>query len=378
MRTINSDLRLTIPLAEFKEKLLNKFSEFNLEGELNSGKALLELSKPFESWRERLGNIYKSSFNVDYNEFYADFHPSEFEFLFRTEFFSLEGIREKYKEIHERINDDIKFITLCPSLYEDETHIKKLAVINHTVKQKLSFILECLYILRGAKYHSIERLLVWNGVRLSGEEEPNELGLQLAKQGLVSIEGRVYDANYGQYARITSKGEQSVEKGKIVADARENEQSPKSKPKSRSSNMIDNKRVFIVHGHDEVARLQLTRLLEKDFKLEPIILAEQPTETLTTIFGSLDKHARECEVAIVLLTPDDNVNGGNRARQNVILELGYFMGLYSPESRHIVILRKGDAEIPSDIHGVIRIDFKDDVVEAFKKLHDQFKHWKLI
>jgi predicted nucleotide-binding protein len=64
--------------------------------------------------------------------------------------------------------------------------------------------------------------------------------------------------------------------------------------------------------------------------------------------------------AIVLLTPDD-VGGSKdgiqspRPRQNVILELGYFIGRLG-RSR-VSALRVGDLELPSDILGIVWTPF---------------------
>lgn len=61
--------------------------------------------------------------------------------------------------------------------------------------------------------------------------------------------------------------------------------------------------------------------------------------------------------AVVLLTPDDvgRANGQteleNRARQNVLLELGYFIGKLGREK--VCTLKKGSVEIPSDFAGVV-------------------------
>jgi predicted nucleotide-binding protein len=93
------------------------------------------------------------------------------------------------------------------------------------------------------------------------------------------------------------------------------------------------KQVFVVHGRDEGMRERVARLLER-LGLEPIILQEQ-TDRGRTIIEKFEDHALEVGYAVILLTPDDYGRGvddpdwpaePNRARQNVILELGYFMG----------------------------------------------------
>lgn len=121
------------------------------------------------------------------------------------------------------------------------------------------------------------------------------------------------------------------------------------------------RRVFIAHGHDEKATTAAARFLDK-LELEPIILSEQPSEGQTVI----EKFEQNADVgfAVVLLTPDDMghardepENSRSRARQNVILELGYFIGRLS-RSR-VCALHKGDVEIPSDYHGVLYIQMDD-------------------
>ena len=117
------------------------------------------------------------------------------------------------------------------------------------------------------------------------------------------------------------------------------------------------RRVFLVHGHDEEAKQSVARFLER-LELEPVILQEQPNEGRTTI-EKFEKNA-DVEYAVILLTPDDvgYVKGKknearSRARQNVILELGYFIGRLS--RKRVCGLRKGSVEIPSDYHGVLYI-----------------------
>lgn len=114
------------------------------------------------------------------------------------------------------------------------------------------------------------------------------------------------------------------------------------------------KKVFIVHGHDVAARELVARFLEK-MQLEAIILHEQASRGRTII----EKVEAQSEVgfAVVLLTPDDEGRrcGATdlefRARQNVLLELGYFIARLGREN--VCTLRKGDVAIPSDFAGVV-------------------------
>jgi predicted nucleotide-binding protein len=128
-----------------------------------------------------------------------------------------------------------------------------------------------------------------------------------------------------------------------------------SAPSTRSGSAASNK-VFVVHGHDGGAKEEVARFLSK-LDVEPIILHEQPSRGLTII----EKLLANAEVgfAVVLLTPDDRggvaegayENQQPRARQNVILELGYFVGKLGRE--RVCALYKEGTEVPSDFQGVV-------------------------
>lgn len=114
-------------------------------------------------------------------------------------------------------------------------------------------------------------------------------------------------------------------------------------------------RVFIVHGHDEEAKQSVARCIEK-LDLEAVILHEQPHRS-RTIIEKFEDYA-DVGFAVVLLTPDDvgsAEKGGDepkaRARQNVIFELGFFLGRLGRD--RVCALHKGDLELPSDYSGVL-------------------------
>jgi predicted nucleotide-binding protein len=113
------------------------------------------------------------------------------------------------------------------------------------------------------------------------------------------------------------------------------------------------KKVFVVHGHDGEAREAVARFLEK-IGFEAIILHEQANQGRTVI----EKVEANGDVgfAVVLLTPDDEgcTKGGvpePRARQNVLLELGYFIGRLGRGK--VCALKRGELEVPSDFAGVV-------------------------
>ena len=129
----------------------------------------------------------------------------------------------------------------------------------------------------------------------------------------------------------------------------------------RENTQITTNGIFIVHGRDEGAKNIVARFLEK-LDLKPVILAEMPAKG-RTIIEKFEHHA-QVGYAIVLLTPDDagSLQGDEndpkpRARQNVIFELGFFIGRLGRE--RVCALTKGDVEIPSDYAGIEYIPFND-------------------
>ena len=124
---------------------------------------------------------------------------------------------------------------------------------------------------------------------------------------------------------------------------------------------VKNKKVFIVHGHDNELKEAKARLVEK-IGLEAVILHEQPKGG-KTIIGKLEKLADRVGYAIILYTPYDegrekgSENSKPRARQNVVFEHGLFMGKLGSE--RVCVLRKGEVEKPSDDQGILYIEVKD-------------------
>lgn len=122
-------------------------------------------------------------------------------------------------------------------------------------------------------------------------------------------------------------------------------------PASRKSTTV-----FIVHGRSEGAKQQVARFLERTTNAQPVILHEQP-KLGRVIIETLETYAATAAFAIVLLTADDR--GGLaeaqesqlRARQNVVFELGFFIGALG-RSR-VAVLYEEAVELPSDMDGIL-------------------------
>ena len=138
------------------------------------------------------------------------------------------------------------------------------------------------------------------------------------------------------------------------------EQIPDSYTTDGRQEGITSRMVFVVHGRDEGAKDSVASFL-KDLNLVPIILSELPGKGQTII----EKFEGNADVGftVALLTPDDagglsgEAEQSSRARQNVIFELGFFIGKLG--RGRVCALTKGDLEIPSDYAGVEYIPLDD-------------------
>ena len=127
------------------------------------------------------------------------------------------------------------------------------------------------------------------------------------------------------------------------------------KEKASSTGIYSPQKVFIVHGHNETVKQIVARTLESA-GLTPIILADQADKGRTVI-EKFESEGNDVGFAVVLLTADDKGRKNyarkwqDRARQNVVFEMGYFMALLGRE-RVMLLLQEG-VEEPSDLKGVV-------------------------
>ena len=145
-----------------------------------------------------------------------------------------------------------------------------------------------------------------------------------------------------------------------IEDYWEDEKQAQISSSARGNEQPSTKEIFVVHGRDKDTKNTVARFLEK-LKLIPLSLAEIPGRG-RTIIEKFEQHA-QVGFAIILLTPDDagslqgDTNLSPRARQNVIFELGFFIGRL--DRKHVCALTKGEVEIPSDYAGIEYIPLDD-------------------
>lgn len=141
------------------------------------------------------------------------------------------------------------------------------------------------------------------------------------------------------------------------------------------------KNVFIIHGHNEAKRRELESLLKDKFNLNPIILLEQSNKG-ETIIEKFEKNALDCTYAFALFTHEDIVNANmeqyKQVRPNVIFELGWFCGKLGRDRICILEQKCEDGQIASDLQGVMRIQFNDNVAEKYLEIENELKEADII
>ena len=119
------------------------------------------------------------------------------------------------------------------------------------------------------------------------------------------------------------------------------------------------RKIFLVHGHAEEPKQAVASFL-RSVSLEVVILHEQANQG-QTIIEKFEKHS-DVRFAVVLLTPDDAgasvkhpEKTRRRARQNVILELGYFLAKLG--RNNVCCLYVEEVELSSDYDGVLYVPY---------------------
>lgn len=135
-------------------------------------------------------------------------------------------------------------------------------------------------------------------------------------------------------------------------------------PRSQPSPPPAGRSIFIIHGHDEVNTLRLRLMLQDHFRLNPVLMMRKPGMS-RALLEKFEDVAATCSIAFALITPDDQITNREapyfQARPNVIFEVGWFVGrLGIPR---VCLLLKDGTTVHSDIDGVSRIHFRENVEE---------------
>lgn len=192
----------------------------------------------------------------------------------------------------------------------------------------------------------------------------NESSSQLIPKIRAKIAGKGFGIPISDEWYVTKEGEDLTDK-LVLGPPGYKKDTEKSMDSMAPDTLSLSRKIFIVHGHNEEMKQAVARIIGM-LDLEPIILHEQPNEG-KTIIEKIEKHSQEVFFAIILLSPDDKGctvdsfpdNAKYRARQNVILEMGYFIGKFGRERVFVLYKESKDFDLPSDITGVLYTSYKD-------------------
>jgi len=164
----------------------------------------------------------------------------------------------------------------------------------------------------------------------------------------------------------------SITSDAVVPEAAADARGAEIEPFPDTSDNQRPRKIFIVHGHDEAAMNSVRVYVHRETGIMPISLAEEAGRG-QTIIEKFESYGEQASFVIVLLTPDDvgqtsadrdnGMRPNPRARQNVVLELGYFIGSIG---RAAITVVNAGVERPSDLAGLSYVDYpgtnwKDDL-----------------
>jgi predicted nucleotide-binding protein len=141
-------------------------------------------------------------------------------------------------------------------------------------------------------------------------------------------------------------------------------------------------RLMIVHGRS-ADRAVVEQVLRDEGVTDPIVLRDR-FRAGGTIPETFEREALQADGALVLFTPDDEAapllgSAGTaasaeearmraRARQNVILEYGWFWGRLGRD--RVLLLMKDELELPSDISGLLYHSYHSSPAECGPAIAD--------
>ena len=115
-------------------------------------------------------------------------------------------------------------------------------------------------------------------------------------------------------------------------------------------------------------------MLKDHFSLDVVVMTAKPGQS-RPIIEKFEENAKNCSFAFALFTPDDLVEKAkekyHQARPNVIFEAGWFVGRLGKE--RVMILLKEGTDIYSDFDGVSRVQYREDVKDAFLQIQTELK-----
>ena len=128
-------------------------------------------------------------------------------------------------------------------------------------------------------------------------------------------------------------------------------------------------RVFVASSRES---LPLANAIQANLaeELDTMVWNQDVIKPSTFVLESLVEAIPTFDAGIFVLAPDDvRIRRGKKggvARDNVILELGLFLGALGRHRAFIVVPSGGDLEIPSDLLGLVPLEYDGERLDSFR------------
>lgn len=143
---------------------------------------------------------------------------------------------------------------------------------------------------------------------------------------------------------------------------------------------VDRKAVFLIHHVEKATHSEYAEKIKERLRLRKLESVQIKSANLRTeITAGLLQKMNLCGAIIAVCTPDDEWKDGTfHPRENVMLEIGMALGLSRGFDRLIILQKIGEqkkdfAKLPSDLGGVLTIQFKESISDVFEELESKLQ-----
>lgn len=140
--------------------------------------------------------------------------------------------------------------------------------------------------------------------------------------------------------------------------------------------------IYIIHGNKKELHLELSNILysikeDENIQFKHIKTMDQENNG-TSILEAVLRDMKKSDFAFAILSNDDvfildNQLQFKRARQNVFIEIGMWIGLKGSNS--LYMLRQKETEIPSDLNGYLYKEFNENIKELKAEIKNKVISW---
>jgi len=126
--------------------------------------------------------------------------------------------------------------------------------------------------------------------------------------------------------------------------------------------------VFIGSSSEGLKIAEAIRNNLSKFPCVPSLWSRGVFEASKTTIEDLMRMTKDSDFAVIVFTPDDITKSRRKSkpapRDNVVFELGLFMGAISRERTYIVAPRGADIKIPTDLFGITSLTYEHDASKS--------------